>query len=151
MLSFLATGTLDGEVEGINDLQAAVRAALRRPATTCPIIPVTYWTFRLMIGFGVLAGCSSAAGGLWLTRRGRRTRPARALVLAGRPPGPFAAVRREQRRLDLHRDGPPALDRVRAATHGRRRLAHASAPARSLTSLVVFTLLYGVLAVVEVG
>ena len=55
-----ATGTLDGEVEGINDLRDEYQetygqdpgAATTRPATTRPIIPVTYWSFRLMIGLG---------------------------------------------------------------------------------------------------
>ena len=39
---------------------------------------------------------------------------------------------------------------LRADDHRARRLARASAPAEVLTSLIVFTLLYGVLAVVEV-
>ncbi len=34
LLSFLATGTFDGTVEGINDLQAAVRGSSTGPATT---------------------------------------------------------------------------------------------------------------------
>ena len=55
LLSFLATGDLNGKVEGINDLQAAYQAARTARATTCPNVPVTYWTFRLMIGFGALA------------------------------------------------------------------------------------------------
>src|SRR5690606_34772485 len=55
VLSFMATGTFDGEVEGINDLQAAAERA-HGPGDYRPMIPVTYWTFRLMIGFGLLAG-----------------------------------------------------------------------------------------------
>ena len=35
-----------------------------------PIIPVTYWSFRLMVGFGMLAALLAAIG-LWLTRRRR--------------------------------------------------------------------------------
>ena len=53
--------------------------------------------------------------------------------------------------LDLHRDGPPAVGGVRADDH---RVA-ASPPGVSVfeaaTSLIVLTLLYAVLAVVELG
>jgi len=77
VLSFLATGSPSGEVEGINQLREKYEAtygvdpgATYYSDTWTPIIPVTYWTFRLMIGLGALA----ALGGvmvLWATRRGR--------------------------------------------------------------------------------
>ena len=51
VLSFLATGDFNGKVEGINDLQASYEQ-LYGPGDYRPIIPVTYWTFRLMIGAG---------------------------------------------------------------------------------------------------
>ena len=43
MLSFLATGSFDGKVQGIDDIQAAERAKYG-PGDYRPVIPVTYWT-----------------------------------------------------------------------------------------------------------
>ena len=110
LLSFLATGSSNGKVEGINDLQRAVRAEVRRPATTSPYIPVTYWSFRLMIGFGALGDPG---------RPGRAVadpaRPAaEPVVLPGRDRRDRDAVAGQLVRLDLHRDGPPAVDRSSA-------------------------------------
>ncbi|MEO3854190.1 cytochrome ubiquinol oxidase subunit I [Acrocarpospora sp. B8E8] len=68
-LSLLATNSLDGEVEGINDVQARYQAQYG-PGDYRPVIGLAYWSFRLMIGFGALAGLLALAG-LWLTRRGR--------------------------------------------------------------------------------
>ncbi|PZM90152.1 MAG: cytochrome ubiquinol oxidase subunit I [Actinobacteria bacterium] len=69
LLSWLATGDIDGEVQGINDLQAQF-AAQYGPGSYTPIIPVAYWSFRLMIGLGVAAALI-AAWALWAQRRGR--------------------------------------------------------------------------------
>ena len=88
---------------------------------------MTYWTFRLMIGFGMLAGLLSVIG-LWLTRRGGARQVPRWYCRAALA-GLFLPVRRQQRGLDLHRDGPPALVGVRPAAHRRRRLDRRSASA----------------------
>ncbi|MFF4773706.1 cytochrome ubiquinol oxidase subunit I [Microtetraspora fusca] len=69
VLSFMATGDLNGSVEGINDLQKEYTAKYG-PGDYRPSVPVTYWTFRLMIGFGALASLLALVG-LWLTRKGR--------------------------------------------------------------------------------
>ncbi len=68
-LSLMATGRPDGTVEGINTLQQQSEQKYG-PGDYRPSIPLAYWMFRLMIGFGLLA-CGLAAGALWLTRRGR--------------------------------------------------------------------------------
>ncbi|GAA3419075.1 cytochrome ubiquinol oxidase subunit I [Streptosporangium vulgare] len=68
-LSLLATNTTDGRVEGVNDIQSRYEA-LYGPGDYRPVVGLAYWSFRLMIGFGVLAGLLALAG-LWLTRRGR--------------------------------------------------------------------------------
>jgi len=69
LLSLIATLNPHGTVQGINNVE---RAYIKKygPGDYKPIIPVTYWTFRLMIGFGMLAGLLSLIG-LWLTRRRR--------------------------------------------------------------------------------
>ncbi|MER6810207.1 cytochrome ubiquinol oxidase subunit I [Spirillospora sp. NPDC000708] len=69
VLSFMATGDPDGRVDGINDVQRRYEAE-HGPGDYRPVVPVTYWSFRFMIGFGGLAMLLSLAG-LWLTRRGR--------------------------------------------------------------------------------
>ena len=78
LLSFLATGTLDGEVKGINDLNAEYQLAYGDDAMTAaqdyrPIIPVTYWSFRWMIGLG-MAGAGIAALALFALRGDRPLR-----------------------------------------------------------------------------
>ncbi|MGV1035190.1 MAG: cytochrome ubiquinol oxidase subunit I [Microbacteriaceae bacterium] len=82
LLSWLANGTFDGTVEGINDLQAEYTALYCGPDAanamlTCPsdgsfvpVIWITYWAFRWMIGLGALAALVSVVG-LWFTRGGR--------------------------------------------------------------------------------
>ncbi|KQR54658.1 cytochrome BD ubiquinol oxidase subunit I [Leifsonia sp. Leaf336] len=69
VLSFLSTHTLDGTVEGINDLQAQY-VQLFGPGDYTPIIWVTYWAFRWMIGLGLLHVLVAVVG-LWFTRKGR--------------------------------------------------------------------------------
>ena len=83
LLSFLATGTWDGTVEGINDLQVSERAMAEKVAAQygpdvaalvtadsyAPIIPLTYWSFRFMMGLGFLT-MLFAAMTLWATRKG---------------------------------------------------------------------------------
>ena len=78
VLSFLATGHVDQKVQGINQLREQYRstygsdpgAKYYTPDDYTPIIPVTYWTFRWMMGLGA-AGAGGAALILWLTRKGR--------------------------------------------------------------------------------
>jgi cytochrome d ubiquinol oxidase subunit I len=69
LLSFLSTHTFDGTVEGINSLQAQY-TTLYGPGDYSPIIWITYWSFRWMIGLGVVAVLMSVVG-LWITRKGR--------------------------------------------------------------------------------
>ncbi|MHC1560142.1 cytochrome ubiquinol oxidase subunit I [Actinomycetospora sp. C-140] len=68
LLSFVATGTFTGTVQGIDDLQAQYVAQFG-PGDYVPVVPMAYWSFRFMIGFGVLATVV-AAWVLWRLRRG---------------------------------------------------------------------------------
>ena len=76
LLSFLATGTWDGPestVQGINDLQAQYLEQFPQygpEMNFVPYVPVTYWGFRLMIGLGMIAALY-ALFVLWLFRGGR--------------------------------------------------------------------------------
>jgi cytochrome d ubiquinol oxidase subunit I len=151
-LSFLATGHFDGKVEGINNLQAQYEQTYG-PGNYKPIIPVTYWTFRLMIGVGMLAALG-ALWALWSLRRG---------ATPGDHPGP--ANRWLLRSALLLPFLPLAansfgwifteMGRQPWIVFGDLRTAAAVSPGVStgevITSLAVFTLVYGALAVVEVG
>ncbi|HEX2144001.1 MAG TPA: cytochrome ubiquinol oxidase subunit I [Glycomyces sp.] len=60
--SSLGTGSFNGQVQGIS--------AVYGPGDYVPYLPATYWSFRLMIGFGMLA-VAMAVIVWWCTRRGR--------------------------------------------------------------------------------
>jgi cytochrome d ubiquinol oxidase subunit I len=68
LLSYLAEGDFNAEVEGINDIQAEYQQRYG-PGLYHPIIPVTYWSFRLMIGFGLVTAALAALGLLLTWRR----------------------------------------------------------------------------------
>jgi cytochrome bd ubiquinol oxidase subunit I len=65
-LSILADNNWNGTVEGINDIQRQ-DVARYGPGDYRPIVGVTYWSFRVMAGLGVLAVVFAAVG-LWLAR-----------------------------------------------------------------------------------
>ena len=59
-----------GTVDGITQVQNA-EAARYGPGGYVPVLWVTYWSFRLMVGFGFLM-LAVPAWALWRSRRGRR-------------------------------------------------------------------------------
>ncbi len=146
VLSFLATGSFDGRVEGINDLQAAYQVQYG-PGDYRPIIPLTYWTFRLMIGAGSLAALA-ALWMLWALRR-RSIRPGRwvawtALLL---PLLPLAANSLGWIFTEMGRQ-PWIVFGLMPTSAG---VSPSTSTLEVLITLVGFTLLYGGLAIVEVG
>ncbi len=66
--SYLATGDFDATLQGVNSLQASYTEAYGEGEYT-PLLAVTYWTFRLMIGFGAVTALLALLG-LWYTRKG---------------------------------------------------------------------------------
>ncbi|ASW54970.1 cytochrome ubiquinol oxidase subunit I [Plantactinospora sp. KBS50] len=145
-LSMMATGDPDGTVEGINDLQREYEQRYG-PGDYRPYVPVTYWSFRLMIGFGALVTVLALAG-LWLTRGGRL--PGRRWIWRAGVWAvwlPFAANTMGWIFTEMGRQ-PWVVFGVLRTADGVSPTVGAGAV---ITSLVVFTLLYGALAVVEVG
>ena len=146
LLSLLATGDPSGKVEGINDIQAAYQATYG-PGNYVPYVPVAYWTFRLMIGFGALAA-AAAAWLLWCLRRGRR--PVGRLAVAIAVTLPFLP-------LVANSLGWIFTEMARQPwiVFGLMQTSAGVSPGTSalevLLTVVVFTLMYGGLAVVEVG
>jgi cytochrome bd ubiquinol oxidase subunit I len=155
VLSFLATGSWDGKVQGIDELRARYeRTYGRDPGATyyaaggyTPVIPLTYWSFRLMIGLGALAAAFAALV-LWRTRRG--VVPQGRLWLWSCIWLPLLPVFANSFGWIFTETG-----RQPWSVFGLMTTANAVSPGvgpgEVLTSLVSFTLLYGVLAVVEVG
>ena len=154
LLSFLGTGSFDGKVQGINDLREEYQAtygedpgaAYYTPGDYTPVIPITYWTFRFMIGMGLLAAAGSALL-LWVTRRGRT--PSNrwlgtlgiGLPLALLASNSFGWIFTE-------------MGRQPWAVFGLMTTERSVSPGVSVfeaaTSLIVLTLVYAVLAVIEV-
>jgi cytochrome d ubiquinol oxidase subunit I len=154
LLSFLAEGNTDAKVVGINELREQYQqtygsdpgAAYYSAGDYTPIIPLTYWTFRLMIGMG-LAAAAAATWILWATRR-RRTPAGRGIF--------WAAVLLPFLPLLANSFGWifTEMGRQPWAVFGLMTTASAVSPGVSALemgiSLVTLTLLYGVLAVVAV-
>ena len=70
VLSFLAEGKFSGvELRGVTELQQYYEV-LYGPGNYMPNLFVTYWSFRLMIGF-LAVPCILAIVALWTTRKGR--------------------------------------------------------------------------------
>ncbi|MEW2620231.1 cytochrome ubiquinol oxidase subunit I [Streptomyces sp. NPDC048106] len=67
LLSFLADDNFTSEVPGINDVNKAEQQQFG-PGDYRPNIPVAFWGFRWMIGFG-MASFAIGLAGLWLTRK----------------------------------------------------------------------------------
>ncbi|NEA44242.1 cytochrome ubiquinol oxidase subunit I [Streptomyces sp. SID11385] len=67
ILSFLSDNNFTSHVPGINDTNKAEQQKFG-PGDYKPNIPVAFWGFRLMIGFGMTSFALGLAG-LWLTRK----------------------------------------------------------------------------------
>ncbi|MDG4831054.1 cytochrome ubiquinol oxidase subunit I [Solwaraspora sp. WMMD1047] len=145
LLSFLSTGDPEGTVRGINDLQTQY-ATQYGPGSYTPIIPVTYWSFRLMIGLG-LAAAAIAVWALWAQRRGR-TPTSRWLLRAGllMPLLPLAANCFGWIFTEMGRQ--PWI--VFGEMLTRDGVSRSVSLTEVLTSFTAFTLVYATLAVIEV-
>ena len=76
LLSLLSTHTLDACVHGVNDLNAeyAVQFADTGITDFAPVMWITYWAFRWMIGLGMLHALIALVG-LWVTRKNAKAEP----------------------------------------------------------------------------
>jgi cytochrome d ubiquinol oxidase subunit I len=155
LLSYLATGSVDGRVEGINDLREQYAEeygqdpgeAYYTAGDYVPVIPVTYWSFRLMIGLG-LAAVLGALAILFAVRGGRLPRHRGWVWLAvAMPLLPVAANSFGWIFTEMGRQP--------WAVFSLMTVESAVSPGVSTTeawiSLVSLTAIYAVLAVVEVG
>jgi cytochrome d ubiquinol oxidase subunit I len=149
LLSFLATGTWDGEVKGINNLNAeyATTYAWTGLDDFAPNIPLSYWTFRLMIGVGMLAALW-ALWALWAYRGDRRPSSRWALRIALLVPLlPLFAASFGWIFTEIGRQ-PWLVFGLMPTAAGVSPVVGAG---QVWTTMVGFTLIYAVLAVIEVG
>jgi cytochrome bd ubiquinol oxidase subunit I len=174
LLSFLAHDNFSEAVPGINNTEAALREKYGDTfdiADYRPNIPLAYWSFRWMIGFGMTSLALGAAG-LYLTRRRLWLSPAlrtdeeevpRLALTRDRELGPV--LTRWYWRLALLTMAFPLIanswgwiftetGRQPWVVYGVLPTAAAVSPTVSqgevLTSMLVFIVLYAVLAVIEV-
>jgi cytochrome d ubiquinol oxidase subunit I len=150
-LPFLAEGRFSGvTLQGVNDLQRQYQQRFG-PDDYRPNLFVTYWSFRIMIGL-LLIPVLFALVALWLTRGGRipnqRWFSWFALLTI---PTPFLAnsagwIFTEMGRQPWVVAPNPTGDQMIRITVREGVSSHA--PGIVVTSLVVFTLVYGVLAVI---
>ncbi len=145
LLSFLAYNRFEGEVKGINDLQAEYEETYG-PGDYVPPIALNYWSFRLMVGAGFLM-LFLALYGLYTAIQKKTENAPRFLRLL-----PFAIFLPYLANITgwLLTE----LGRQPWIVFGLQRVEDAVSPNVSaetvLLSLVGFTLLYGVLMVADI-
>jgi cytochrome d ubiquinol oxidase subunit I len=156
VLSFLANGDFETEVKGVNTLVPEYEAAYGAGPTYVPLMAVTYWGFRLMIGFGGIAAFAAAVA-LWLTRKG--TVPQSKWIMRLAVLGilaPFAANSAGWVFTEMGRQPfvvapnptPGGIDGVFMFTASA--VSPTATAGELLFSLIALTLVYGALMVVEV-
>jgi cytochrome d ubiquinol oxidase subunit I len=172
LLSFLAHSDFSTAVPGVNELQdhysevygatypddpARFGDKAGEPIDYQPVLAVTYWSFRLMIGMGAVSA-GVAAYALWATRRGRvpvsRIGVYGSLLAVGAPfvanaTGWIFTEMGRQPFVVVPNPDVPVAEQIWFFT------AQAVSPGVSAgevwTSLIALTAVYGALAVVEVG
>ncbi len=154
LLSFMATGSFDGTVHGVTDLNAQYQEKFG-PGDYRPNLAITYWSFRAMVGLGAVASFGAAVA-WWLTRKGKELptdkpwlRHASVAIIAT----PFLANAFGWIFTEMGRQpwvvapNPDGLPEVRLMT--RDAVSSAVSPGMAITTLVGFTLIYAALMVVE--
>ena len=145
VLSILATHDPNGTVQGIDNLQAQFEAQYG-PGNYSPIVPVTFWSFRFMIGAGGLAALA-AIWFLWKMRKGGLPSRGAVLIAVVLPLLPLAANSFAWIFTEMGRQ--PWI------VYGEQLTSQGVSPNVSVfevgLTMIVFTLLYGGLAIVELG
>ncbi len=141
LLSFITTGYPQGEIQGINNINAEYQERFG-PGEYAPIVAVAYWSWRAMLGCGFAMLAFGAAGWL-LARRGKLEASRRFLKIAVPLVAlPFLASSAGWIFTEMGRQ--PWV------VFGLFKTSDAVSPGVStgevLTTLIGFTLLYGVLA-----
>jgi cytochrome d ubiquinol oxidase subunit I len=146
VLSFMATGDFKGTVEGVNNLQAEYEKTYG-PGDYKPNIPLAYWSFRLMIGFGTIAVLIALLT-LWRMRKGGMPSGKWFLpAMISLPFTPLLAISMGWIFTETARQ-PWAVFGLIKTADGVSAVVSAGSV---LFTMIIFTLLYGVLAFIEIG
>jgi cytochrome d ubiquinol oxidase subunit I len=153
LLSYLATGTWNGPestVEGMSNLQDQYLQTFPQygpDQNYVPNIPVSYWSFRLMIGLGMLAALW-AIWALWALRGGRVPK-SRFFALSSAAIVFFPLIGISFGWIFTEMGRQPWV------VFGQQLTANANSPLLSSAevwiTMIGFTLVYLVLAIIEVG
>ena len=103
-----------------HDLDAPLRGSTRSRADDRPPVEIVFWSFRIMVGLGLLM---LGLGLLEPVRRWPRAALRLALAAPFRAGDGAGRLRRGDRRLGHHRGRAPALGDLRPAADRRRGLA----------------------------
>ena len=146
LLSWMATSSFDGTVQGIDNLQDQY-TQVYGPADYRPMVPVTYWAFRFMIGLGMLAALF-AIWALWRFRRGRLPSRGRVFLVSALLVvlGPLLGNSAGWIFTEMGRQ-PWIVFGQQITADG---VSHISST-EVWISLIGFTVVYAVLAIIEVG
>ena len=143
LLSFISTGYPRGEIQGINDLNAEYQQKYG-PGEYAPIVAIAYWSWRVMLGIGMLAALLGIAG-WWLSRRGKLDSSRRYLKLMVFAAAlPFLANTAGWIFTEMGRQPWVVFGMLKTSDAGSPSVS----TAEILITLVGFTLLYAVLAVI---
>ncbi|MPQ96691.1 cytochrome ubiquinol oxidase subunit I [Modestobacter sp. I12A-02628] len=171
VLSFLAHGDFSTAVPGVNELQAqyaetygatypddpSFGAKAGEPIDYTPLLAVTYWGFRLMIIMGAVSAAVSAYA-LWSTRKGRvptsrigvyGTLAAVAAPFVANASGWIFTEMGRQPFVVYPNPDVPVADQVYFFT--AQGVSPGITAGEVWTSLIALALVYGALAVVELG
>lgn len=151
LLSVLSTGSTDGEVKGINDLEEEYTKTYASTGLSgsdfTPNVPITYWMFRLMIGLGMIA-MLWAVWILWATRGGRVPKGRLAYKSAiWITFAPLFGISAGWLFTELGRQPWVVFGQMTTASGVSPTVTSFDV----IVSMVIFTVLYGVLAVIEMG
>jgi cytochrome d ubiquinol oxidase subunit I len=144
-LSLLAYNRLDGEVKGVKELQAGFEAQ-HGPGNYIPLIFQTYWAFRIMVGAGMLM-LLFAAYALFRTMRNQVSALTWALgVFPFALFLPYIANTSGWILTEMGRQPWVVYNHMLTANAVSKNLT----PGMIITSLVGFTLIYGLLIGVDI-
>lgn len=153
-LSILARDNPNAEIKGVKEIQTSYQEKFG-PGDYIPNLAVSYWGFRLMIGFGLISAIGAVVI-LIKTRKGKElaqkswiAKVSIAIIFTPFLANSFGWIFTEMGRQPWvvvpNPDGNPAL---RMLT--KNAVSQSVAPGTFLTSLIVLGLLYGVLMIFEI-
>ena len=143
-LSFLAHDSFYGTVQGINQLEAQYEK-LYGPGNYIPNVTVAFWSFRLMVGAGLLMGLLALVGLFFMARKQLEQRRWFLWVLVLSIVFPYLANTCGWVLTEMGRQ-PWLVFGLLTTSAG---ISPSVSPGMILFTLLLFILLYGVLAIVD--